>query len=106
MNLEFEWDADKARQNRKKHRVSFEEASTIFGDPLALTIHDPLHSEEEDRWITLGQSHRQRLLVVVSINPARKFIKSDESPSLRTRPGFYPEGVAEHSPGSRSAPWD
>jgi len=66
MSLEFEWDEDKARQNLKKHGVSFEEASTVFGDPLALTIHDPLHSEEEDRFITLGESHRRRLVVVVS----------------------------------------
>ena len=66
MRLEFAWDDDKAKKNLKKHGVSFEEASTIFGDPLALTIPDPLHSEEEDRFITLGESHRRRLLVVVS----------------------------------------
>jgi uncharacterized DUF497 family protein len=66
MSLAFEWDEEKAKKNLKKHRVSFEEASTIFGDPLALTIPDPLHSEEEDRFITLGESPRGRLLVVVS----------------------------------------
>lgn len=65
MSLEFEWDQDKARGNLKKHKVSFEEASSIFCDPLALTIPDPLHSEEEDRFITLGESQRRRLLVVV-----------------------------------------
>ena len=65
MSLEFEWDEAKARGNLKKHKVSFEEASSIFGDPLALTIPDPLHSEEEDRFITLGESQRRRLLVVV-----------------------------------------
>lgn len=65
MGLEFEWDDDKAKANRKKHGVSFEEASTIFGDPLARTIHDPLHSDEEDRFVTLGESERGRLLVVV-----------------------------------------
>lgn len=41
MSLKFEWDANKARENIKKHGVSFEEASTVFGDPLALTIYDP-----------------------------------------------------------------
>ncbi len=66
MPLDFEWDEEKAKRNLKKHQVSFEEASTIFGDPLALTIPDPLHSEEEDRFITLGESHRRRLLVVVA----------------------------------------
>ena len=64
MSLEFEWDAKKARDNIKKHGVSFEEASTIFGDPLALTIYDPLHSEEEDRFVTLGESEKGRLMVV------------------------------------------
>jgi len=65
MALAFEWDEEKAKQNLKKHRISFEEASTVFGDPLALTIHDPLHSEEEDWFIILGESNRRRLLVVV-----------------------------------------
>ena len=66
MSIEFEWDEDKAAKNVKKHDVSFEEASTVFGDPLALTIPDPLHSELEDRFITLGESHLRRLVVVVS----------------------------------------
>jgi uncharacterized protein len=65
MGLDFEWDEDKAKKNLKKHAVSFEEASTAFHDPLALTIHDPLHSDEEDRFINLGESSRGRLLVVV-----------------------------------------
>jgi uncharacterized DUF497 family protein len=65
MSLSFEWDEEKARRNVRKHRVSFEEASTVFGDTLAVTIPDPLHSEEEDRFIVLGESHRRRLLVVV-----------------------------------------
>ena len=72
MSLEFEWDEDKAKTNLKKHRVSFEEASSVFGDPLALTIPDPLHSEEEDRFVTLGESHRHRLLVVVSTDRGNK----------------------------------
>jgi uncharacterized DUF497 family protein len=64
MSLKFEWDANKARENIKKHGVSFEEASTVFGDLLALTIYDPLHSEEEDRFVTLGDSEKRRLIVV------------------------------------------
>jgi uncharacterized DUF497 family protein len=48
-----------------RHGVSFEEASTAFGDPLARTIHDTLHSEQEDRYVSLGESARGRLLVVV-----------------------------------------
>lgn len=61
----FEWDVIKAARNLRKHGVSFEEASTILGDPLSLTIPDPLHSGEEDRWVTLGTSSRGRRLVVV-----------------------------------------
>ena len=72
MSLEFEWDDDKARKNVKKHGVSFEEASTVFGDPLALTIPDPLHSEEEDRFITLGESDRRRLVVVISTERGKR----------------------------------
>jgi uncharacterized protein len=65
MSLEFEWDEKKARTNLKKHGVSFDEASTVFADPLARTIHDPQHSDEEDRFVIVGESHRQTLLVVV-----------------------------------------
>jgi uncharacterized protein len=64
MGLEFEWDNDKARRNSKKHGVSFEEASTVFADPLSSTIHDPTHSDDEDRYVILGESTRRRLLVV------------------------------------------
>ena len=65
MPLHFEWDEAKAGSNFAKHGVSFEEASTVFGDPLSLTIPDPAHSQREDRWIVLGHSHQRRLLVVV-----------------------------------------
>lgn len=65
MPLTFEWDGKKAASNAKKHGVSFEEASTIFGDERSLTIRDPAHSQSEDRFVTVGRSHRERLLVVV-----------------------------------------
>lgn len=65
MPLSFERDARKAKSNLAKHGVSFEEASTVFGDPWSLTIPDPAHSEVEERAIVLGQSHRRNLLVVV-----------------------------------------
>jgi len=65
MGLAFEWDGAKAKQNVRKHGVSFEEASTVFADPFALTIDDPQHSDEEDRFITLGESQRRRFVVVV-----------------------------------------
>ena len=66
MGIEFEWDSKKARSNDAKHGVSFEEASTVFGDPLSLTIADPSHSRSaEDRFATIGNSYLGRLLVVV-----------------------------------------
>lgn len=65
MPLQFEWDESKARTNAAKHDVSFEEASTVFADVRSVTIPDPAHSQVEDRFVVLGQSHRRRLLVVV-----------------------------------------
>lgn len=65
MSLLFEWDRNKAQQNIKKHGISFEEATTVFGDPLSLTIRDPLHSIDEERFVIIGSSYKYRLLVVV-----------------------------------------
>jgi uncharacterized DUF497 family protein len=65
MPLSFEWDQRKAISNAQKHGVTFEEAATVFGDTLSLTIHDPAHSRDEDRFVTMGSSHRGKLLVVV-----------------------------------------
>lgn len=93
MALEFEWDDDKGKQNLKKHGVSFEEASTVFGDPHALTIHDPLHSEEEDRFITLGESHRRRLLVVVSTDRGEKVRIISARVATRRERKNYEEGI-------------
>jgi uncharacterized protein len=64
MALLFEWDPNKAESNLVKHGVSFDEASTAFRDVLSITIDDPLHSEDEDRFVLLGTSSRNRLLVV------------------------------------------
>jgi uncharacterized DUF497 family protein len=60
----FEWDESKATTNQRKHKVSFEEASTVFADNLSLTGRDPDHSVEEHRSITFGLSDESRLLVV------------------------------------------
>ena len=65
MPLNFEWDTRKATANVAKHGVSFEEASTVFGDSQSLTIPDPAHSAIEKRFILLGRSHTGRLLVVI-----------------------------------------
>ena len=63
--MQFAWDENKAAGNLIKHGVSFEEAATVFADPLSSTIADPLHSEDEDRYVIIGSSIRGHLLVVV-----------------------------------------
>lgn len=60
----YEWDTKKASTNLRKHRVSFEEAATVFLDPLALTFDDPDHSAQERRFVMLGESERRRVLFV------------------------------------------
>ena len=62
--MEFEWDPRKAEINLRKHGVSFTEAGTVFGDDLAITVPDPDHSLNEERFITVGWSNRRRLLMV------------------------------------------
>lgn len=63
--MEFEWDLRKGERNLAKHGVSFDEASTVFGDPLAATVEDSVHTESEDRFITIGRSTGGRLIVVI-----------------------------------------
>ena len=65
MSLTFEWDEAKAEESLIKHKVSFEEASTVFYDPLSISASDDEHSTGENRFIDIGLSSRQRLLVVV-----------------------------------------
>jgi uncharacterized protein len=83
MNLRFEWDARKALTNQVKHSISFEEAMSVFADPLARIFDDPDHSIAESREIIIGLTQKQRLLVVcfteysntVRIFSARKAIR-------------------------------
>ena len=63
--MNFEWDSEKAEDNFKKHQVSFEEATTIFSDPLSLTIPDLEHSIGEERYIDIGRSNNGLILIVV-----------------------------------------
>ncbi len=64
MSLIFEWDENKADENLRKHDVSFEEAKTVFNDRFSLTIYDPDHSIDEDRYIDIGLSSKGRFIVV------------------------------------------
>ena len=65
MEYNFEWDPVKEKQNIKKHSINFQRASKIFLDPLAISIFDEEHSENEDRWITIGAEANEVLLVIV-----------------------------------------
>ena len=86
--IRFEWDENKNRINQSKHKISFEEAKTVFYDEEALVIDDPEHSQEEERFIILGFSKRANLLVVchcyrksesvIRIISARKATNSEE----------------------------
>lgn len=62
--IEFEWDPAKARTNLRKHRIAFSEAVTVFADRLSITVYDPDHSQEEDRYLTVGASTGGRLLII------------------------------------------
>ena len=79
MDYNFEWDPQKAKLNEEKHGVNFEEAATVFLDPMTVTIYDPDHSGNEDRWVTLGISKKARLLLVFHTfrkkNPAATTIR-------------------------------
>jgi uncharacterized DUF497 family protein len=65
MSTTFEWDKKKAKANRKKHKIAFEEAATVFNDPFIADMPDPDHSEVEPRQIAIGYSIKRRLLVVI-----------------------------------------
>ena len=62
---QFSWDTDKAAANRTKHGVAFELAATVFRDELALSIYDEDHSDDEERWITIGMAETGELLLVI-----------------------------------------
>ena len=62
--MNFEWHQKKAAKNLKKHKVSFKEAATVFGNPLSITYPNPDHSIDEDRFITIGESRQGRLLMI------------------------------------------
>jgi uncharacterized protein len=91
--LLFEWDANKAKKNIKIHDVSFDEASTVFKDNLSLTIYDPLHSEEEDRQILIGNSCKNRLLVIVHIDRGDKIRIISARKTTKTERKQYEENA-------------
>ncbi len=91
----YEWDPEKAKANFRKHAVSFEEAATIFLDPLAVTYPDPDHSEEERREITIGQSGRQRVVFVSHIQRGDRLRIISARKATRRERKQHEEGKAD-----------
>lgn len=89
--LDFEWDVDKALLNLKKHRVSFDEAKTVFGDPFAVTINDPLHSVGELRFIDIGRSRDGKILVVSYTQRSQKIRLINGRKATKTERKMYEE---------------
>jgi hypothetical protein len=90
--MQFEWDSEKARLNLKKHGMSFNEASTIFNDPLSVTFPDPDHSYGEERYVIIGLSSANRILVVPYTDRADcvRIISAREA--TRNERRFYEDG--------------
>jgi uncharacterized DUF497 family protein len=83
MGIEFEWDPAKAEANVRKHGISFEEATTAFFDKLSFTIPDPLHSEDEARFVLLGQTSTGQLIVVVHVDRGARIRLISARPATR-----------------------
>jgi uncharacterized protein len=97
--LEFDWDPAKAAINLAKHKISFDQAMTIFLDPLALSQPDPDHAGSDERWITVGLSRDTKLLLLVrthvALDAQRTLIRiiSARKPSKRERRQYEQEGT-------------
>ena len=92
MTQRFEWDGSKAALNSRKHGVSFEEAASVFNDPLAYTFADPDHSVEEQRLLTFGHSHAGRVLAVVHAERGRAIRIISARRATRHERGIYEQG--------------
>lgn len=88
----FEWDEQKAQSNQRKHGITFEEALTIFDDPLAITFEDKLHSDQEVRFLTIGYSSFGRLLFVVATDRDNKTRLISARPVTKRERKFYEQG--------------
>lgn len=92
MLMEFEWNKNKAKTNLSQHGVSFDEAKTVFDDPLYIDFYDPDHSEDEERYIIVGQSQGRRLLIVSYTERRNKIRLISAREATRTEKDSYEEG--------------
>lgn len=93
MTAGFEWNEEKAQSNRKKHGVSFEEAATVFDDPQCLMLDDPNHSIDEFRFLVLGYSIAQRLLVVAHTDRNQIIRIISARPATSSEKRMYERGL-------------
>lgn len=91
--MEIEWNPEKAQTNLRKHRVSFEEAQTVFNDPIFITVLDVEHSITEDRYITIGQSNRNRILLIAHAEKNGRIRIISAREVTRYERNFYTEGL-------------
>lgn len=92
MTLRFEWDILKAAANAAKHGITFEEAASVFNDPLAYTFPDPDHSTGEERWLTFGISRNDRLLAVITTERGNAIRIVSARKATRNERGIYEQG--------------
>jgi uncharacterized DUF497 family protein len=91
MGLQFEWDEKKANINRRKHGITFEEATTAFADELSITIDDPLHSEDENRLILIGKSKQFKTLIVIHVERTKAIRIISARRATKREQKFYEE---------------
>jgi len=91
MVLQFEWDPNKAARNVERHHASFDEAATVFDDPMFITVIDEEHSADEERYITIGRSQRGRLLLVAHTDREGRIRIISARKATRREREFYAE---------------
>ncbi|MGF1459033.1 MAG: BrnT family toxin [Leptolyngbyaceae cyanobacterium] len=89
--MQFEWDENKAERNLSKHAVSFKEAKTVFNDPLYVDFYDPDHSEDERRYLIVGESNQGRVLIVSYIERENSIRLISAREVTRTERAAYEE---------------
>ena len=90
--MKFGWDTRKAERNFKKHKIAFTEAVTVFADTLGITIYDPDHSKDEERYITIGHSHQGRILIVAHTDRGGRIRIISARALTKTEREAYEEG--------------
>jgi uncharacterized protein len=95
--LEFEWDPDKAAEVEREHGITFDEALTIFLDPLAATMYDEAHSQHEERYVTIGTTHQEKVVVVAHTDRGSRIRLINARLATRPEKQAYEQGERPRS---------